>query len=70
MIEELKTFFYSLFSWTAAFLAPLVINFNDFLIFFLLLLRCFSCILHVYLVALCALNDITLHQKKKKNDDS
>jgi len=34
-IEELKTFFfYSLFSWTAAFLTPLVISFNDFLVLF------------------------------------
>jgi hypothetical protein len=32
MIEELRTFFsYSLFSWTAAFLAPLDISFHDFL---------------------------------------
>jgi hypothetical protein len=35
MIEELKTFFfYSLFSWTVAFLAPLVISFHDFLVTF------------------------------------
>jgi hypothetical protein len=35
MIEELITFFFfSLYSWTAAFLAPLVINFNDFLVLF------------------------------------
>jgi hypothetical protein len=35
MIEELITFFfYSLFSWTAAFLAPLVISFNDFFVLF------------------------------------
>jgi hypothetical protein len=33
-IDELKAFFYSLFSWTAAFLALLVISFNDFLILF------------------------------------
>jgi hypothetical protein len=34
-IEELKTFFfYSLFSWTAVFLVPLVISFNDFLVLF------------------------------------
>jgi hypothetical protein len=34
-LEELKTFFfYSLFSWTVAFLAPLVISFNDFLVLF------------------------------------
>jgi hypothetical protein len=32
-LEELKTF-YSLFSWTAAYLAPLVISFNDFLVLF------------------------------------
>jgi len=33
-LEELKTFFYSLFTWTAAYLAPLVISFNDFLVLF------------------------------------
>jgi hypothetical protein len=34
-IEELITFFFfSLFSWTVAFLAPLVINFTDFLVLF------------------------------------
>jgi hypothetical protein len=34
-IEELISFFfYSLYSWTAAFLAPLVISFNDFLVLF------------------------------------
>jgi hypothetical protein len=34
-IEELIFFFfYSLYSWTAAFLAPLVISFNDFLVLF------------------------------------
>jgi len=34
-IEELNAFFFhSLYSWTAAFLAPLVISFNDFLILF------------------------------------
>jgi hypothetical protein len=34
-IEELiYFFFYSLYSWTAAFLAPLVISFNDFLVLF------------------------------------
>jgi hypothetical protein len=34
-IEELISFFYySLYSWTAAFLAPLVISFNDFLVMF------------------------------------
>jgi hypothetical protein len=34
-IEELISFFfYSVYSWTAAFLAPLVISFNDFLILF------------------------------------
>jgi hypothetical protein len=32
-IEELISFFfYSLYSWTAAFLAPLVISYNDFLV--------------------------------------
>jgi hypothetical protein len=34
-IEELKSFFFhSLFSWTAAYLAPLVLSFNDFLVHF------------------------------------
>jgi hypothetical protein len=34
-IEELISFFFhSLFSWTTAFLAPLVISFNDFLVLF------------------------------------
>jgi hypothetical protein len=34
-IEEFRTFFfYSLFSWTAAFLAPLVISFHVFLVLF------------------------------------
>jgi len=34
-IEELISFFiHSLFSWTTAFLAPLVISFNDFLVLF------------------------------------
>jgi hypothetical protein len=34
-IEELITFFFfSLFSWTAMFLAPLVISFNDFFVLF------------------------------------
>jgi len=32
-LEELKTF-YSLFTWTIAYLSPLVISFNDFLILF------------------------------------
>jgi hypothetical protein len=34
-IEELISFFfYSLYSWTAAFLAPLVLSFNDFIVLF------------------------------------
>jgi hypothetical protein len=34
-MEELKSFFfYSLYSWTATFLAPLVISYNDFLVLF------------------------------------
>jgi hypothetical protein len=34
-LKELKClFFYSLFTWTTVFLAPLVISFNDFLIIF------------------------------------
>jgi hypothetical protein len=34
-LEELKTFFFHpLFSWTAAFLAPLVISYFDFLVLF------------------------------------
>jgi hypothetical protein len=34
-IEELISFFYySLYSWTIAFLAPLMISFNDFLVLF------------------------------------
>jgi hypothetical protein len=52
------------------FLAPLVISFNDFLVFFLLLLRCFSCILSVYLNVLCIVLMILLLSKKKKGDGS
>jgi hypothetical protein len=44
---------------------PLVISFNDFLVLFLLLFRCLSCILLVYLIALCVINDITLTYQKK-----
>jgi hypothetical protein len=33
-LEELKSFFYSLYTWTAVFLAPMVISFNDFLVLF------------------------------------
>jgi hypothetical protein len=33
-LEELKSFFYSLFTWIVAFLAPLMISFNDFLVCF------------------------------------
>jgi hypothetical protein len=35
MLEELKSvFFYSLYTWIIAFVAPLVISFNDFLVLF------------------------------------
>jgi hypothetical protein len=34
-LQELKSFFfYSLFTWTTTFLAPLVISFKDFLVLF------------------------------------
>jgi hypothetical protein len=47
-LEELKYFFfYFLFTWTASFLAPSVISFNDFLVLFSSTYA-FSCILSVY----------------------
>jgi len=68
--EELKTFFflYCLFTWTAAFLAPLVISFHDFLVlFFFLRLRRSSCILPVYLIAICVFYDISLIYNNNNN---
>jgi UDP-N-acetylmuramyl pentapeptide phosphotransferase/UDP-N-acetylglucosamine-1-phosphate transferase len=60
MIESLRTvrrrwrsfksnLFYFLYILTAAFVAPLEINFHDFLVPFFLLARCFYCILLVHL---------------------
>jgi hypothetical protein len=67
-LEELKFFFfYSLYIWTAAFVAPLEISFHDFLVFFFLLLaRCFSYILLVYLICTFIFNDISITCQKKK----
>jgi hypothetical protein len=64
--EELRTFFfYSLYTWTTAFLGPLVISFHDFLVYslctwlrfaflmiFLLLIKtkkCIVCSLNIFL---------------------
>jgi hypothetical protein len=47
--EELTTFFFcTLFTWTVAWLAPLVISYFDFLVLFSSTNYAFSCILHVY----------------------
>jgi hypothetical protein len=63
-IEELLYFFFSsLYSWTAAFLAPSGISYNDFLVFFPLF-SSRSCILPVYLIAFCVFNKILLIKKK------
>jgi len=68
MIEEFITFFFfSLFSWTTAFLAPLVLVSIIFLFLFLLLLSRFSCILYVLDCALRFLIILLLLIKKKKN---
>jgi hypothetical protein len=46
---ELKSFFFNtIYIWTAVFVATSVLSFHD-LFFFLLLVRCFSCIFPVYL---------------------
>jgi hypothetical protein len=67
-IEEFITFFFfSLFSWTTAFLAPLVLVLIIFLFFFLLLLSRFSCMLYVLDCALRFLIILLLLIKKKKN---
>jgi hypothetical protein len=63
MEELMYFFFFSLYSWTAAFLAPLVISCNDFLVFFPLL-SSRSCILPVYLIAFCAFNKKFLTYQK------
>jgi hypothetical protein len=35
MLEELKSFFsYTIFSWTVAYLAPLAVNYSEFLVLF------------------------------------
>jgi len=66
-IEELIFFFlHSLYSWTAAYLAPLEISYNDFLVLLLLLPNCLSCIPPVYLIALCVfLIKISTYLSKK-----
>jgi hypothetical protein len=46
-LEEIKTF-YTLFTWTTAYLAPLVLSYNEFLVFFSFLIRRFSYILPVH----------------------
>jgi hypothetical protein len=66
-LEELKSFFFNtLYHWTTSFVFPLVLSFNDFLVLFSLLARCFFCILLVYLGALYAFNYDYLLKKKKK----
>jgi hypothetical protein len=48
-LEELKLFFFFfLFTWTAAYLVPLVINFPEFLVLFSFSTWAFSCIRLVY----------------------
>jgi hypothetical protein len=65
MLEEFKSlFFNTLYFWTIAFVSPLVLSFHDFLFFFLLLVRCFSCIILVCLDALFAFNDILITFQK------
>jgi hypothetical protein len=50
MLAELEFFFFfTLYLWTVAFVAPLMLSFHDFFILFLILPRCFSCIFFVYL---------------------
>jgi hypothetical protein len=34
MLEELESFFYTLFLWTTAFISPLVLSYHDFLVLF------------------------------------
>jgi hypothetical protein len=67
-IEELKAFFfYSLFSWTAAFLTRLVISFHDFLVLFSS--SPWSLFLYTPCVLVCALHFLMIFlllKKKKK----
>jgi len=51
--QKINIFFYYLFFWTAAFLAPLEISFHDFLILFLLFFLDAYLVYSVYLTALC-----------------
>jgi len=49
-LEEIKSVFFKiLYLWTIAYVSPLTISYNDFLVFLLLLVRCFllytSCVL-------------------------
>jgi hypothetical protein len=65
-LDECKSlFFYSLYIWTAAFVAFWRLVFMIFLFLFLLV-RCFSCILHVYLGCAFVFDDISITYPKKK----
>ena len=69
-LEELKSFFFfSLFTWTADYLAPLVINFPKFLVLFSSSNWVFSCIHYVYYdcLPLCFLVYTILLIKNKKH---
>jgi hypothetical protein len=65
-VVELKAFFFnSLYHWMVAY-AYIFLPFMIFLIFFLLLVKCFPCILHVYLgCALVLLMNSYYFLKKK-----
>jgi hypothetical protein len=64
-LEEIKSlFFYTLYLWTTVFVYLVVISYYDFLVLFLLLTWCFSCILLVYLGLPYAFNDVLITFKK------
>jgi len=65
-IEELRTFFfYSLFSWTATFLSPLVISFHDFLVLSFSVLYAFLVYSMCTQLRFTFFNDISLIKKRK-----
>lgn len=67
ILEELKSFFfYSLFIWTAAFVALWKLVFMIFLFVFLILSGCFSCILPVHWSCVFIFSDILITYTKKK----
>jgi len=68
MVVDLNVFFLkTLYHWTAAFECLYITRFNDFLDFFLFLVKCLSCILSVYLgCALSLFNKIRSLIKKEK----